>query len=133
MAAPPRITIKSLDYFKYRKLIVDGNREDYNACDKDVRSVCDDVQTIHFRDEEFDDATDRARLADVFSFYRRLVSSRRVDATDVKIKSGWWGDQKNAYSAGKIKSQSLKVNLVEKSQHWLTRQGFFSGEEGKYL
>ncbi len=39
-----RINIKNIDYFKYRKLVVDGNRDDYNACSKEVKALCDNVQ-----------------------------------------------------------------------------------------
>ena len=39
-----RINIKNIDYFKYKKLVVDANRDDYNACSKDVQNLCDSVQ-----------------------------------------------------------------------------------------
>ncbi len=62
-------------------------------------------QLLNFRDEEFDDETDRGRFAEIINLYRQILASKRIDALDMRIKSGWWGDHKNAYSAGKIKPQ----------------------------
>ncbi len=39
-----RINIRNIDYFKYKKLVIDGNRDDYNASSKEVKSLCDSVQ-----------------------------------------------------------------------------------------
>ena len=32
-----RINIKNIDYFKYKKLVIDANRDDYLSCSKEVR------------------------------------------------------------------------------------------------
>ena len=40
-----KINIKNIDYFKYRRLVIDGNRDDYAACSRDVKALCDAVQT----------------------------------------------------------------------------------------
>ena len=63
------------------------------------------MQLLNFRDEEFDDESDRCRFGEIISLYRQILASKRIDAIDMRIKSGWWGDHKNAYSAGKIKPQ----------------------------
>jgi len=102
-----KINIKNIDYFKYRRLVIDANRDDYASCSRDVRSLCDAVQTLAFRDEQFDDLTDRARFHDVCTCYRQILASKRVDPLDVRLKSGWWGEPGRAgsgYSAGTIAS-----------------------------
>ena len=63
-----RITLKTIDYYKFRKMVVDGNRDDYAVCSKDVRTLCDSVQTILFRDEEFDDVSDRMRFDEICKY-----------------------------------------------------------------
>jgi len=57
-----KINIKNIDYFKFKKMVMDGNRDDYGSCSKEVKTLCDAVQTLSFRDEEFDEHSDRARL-----------------------------------------------------------------------
>ncbi|KAK2145859.1 hypothetical protein LSH36_651g01021 [Paralvinella palmiformis] len=121
--AVPRINIKNIDYFKFKKLVIDGARDDYNSCSKEVKALCDCVQTLNFRDEEFDDVTDRARFSEICAYYRQIMASKRIEATDMRIKSGWWGDHKNAYSAGKIKASILKDLLLKKSKEWTERHG----------
>ena len=123
--AVPRINIKNIDYFKFKKLVIDGVRDDYNSCTKEVKSLCDCVQTLNFRDEEFDDVSDRSRFGEVCSYYRQILAGKRIEATDMRIKSGWWGDHKNAYSAGKIKPAVLKDLLFRKSKEWTERNGGF--------
>ena len=44
--ANPRINIKNIDYFKFKKIVIDGNRDDYAECSKDVKDFCDIVQTV---------------------------------------------------------------------------------------
>ena len=121
--ATARINIKSIDYFKFKKLIIDGNRDDYNSCSKEVKSLCDCVQTLNFRDEEFDDVMDRGRFEEICTLYKQILTSKRIDAVDMRIKSGWWGDHKNAYSAGKIKPAALKELLISKAKNWVSRHG----------
>lgn len=98
-----KINIKNIDYFKYRKLVIDGNRDDYAQCSREVKALCDAVQTLTFRDDEFDDASDRTRFDDVSVCYRQILASKRIDPVDMRLKSGWWGDAGSAgarYSAG---------------------------------
>ena len=98
-----KINIKNIDYFKYRRLVIDGNRDDYALCSRQVQSLCDAVQTLTFRDDEFDDASDQARFDDVSTCYRQILASKRIDPVDMRLKSGWWGEAGragSAYSAG---------------------------------
>ena len=39
-----RINIKNIDYFKFKKLVIDANRDDYNSSSKEVKTLCDSVQ-----------------------------------------------------------------------------------------
>ena len=107
-----KINIKNIDYFKYRKLVIDGNRDDYALCSREVKSLCDAVQTLTFRDDEFDDCSDRARFDEVSTCYRQILASKRIDPLDMRLKSGWWGEAGRAgsgYSAG-IKLSALYTN-----------------------
>ena len=121
--ATARINLKNIDYFKFKKLVVDGNRDDYSSCSKEVQSLCDCVQTLKFRDEEFDDESDRMRFAEICIYYKQILNSKRIESLDMRIKSGWWGDHKNAYSAGKIKPAALKELLISKAKAWVSRHG----------
>lgn len=118
-----RISLKNIDYFKLKKLVIDGNRDDYDSCSKEVRALCDSVQTLKFRDEEFDSDNDRSRFYEICVYYKQILMSKRIDPLDIRIKSGWWGDHKNAYSAGKLKPAVLKETLLSKAQDWYKRQG----------
>ena len=121
--AGARINLKNIDYFKFKKLVIDGNRDNYNACAPEVRAFCDDVQTLRFRDEEFDDETDRSRFAQISTYYKQILHSKRINPADVRIKSGWWGDHKDAYSAGKLKPAILRDVLLGKAKDWARRSG----------
>jgi len=103
MSTMAKINIRNMDYFKYRRLVVDGNRDDYVSCSRDVRSLCDAVQTLSFRDDMFDAASDRARCDHVCTAYRQMLASKRIDPLDVRLNSGWWGEPgraRSGYSAG---------------------------------
>ena len=39
-----RINIKNIDYFKFKKLVIDANRDDYNSSSREVKTLCDSVQ-----------------------------------------------------------------------------------------
>ena len=122
--AVPKISLKTMDYYKFRKLIIDGNRDDYETCSREVRLFCDNVATFYCRDDVFDDDTDKQRFDEICCFYRQMLSGGRVSPIDVRIKSGWWGDQKgSSYSVGKIKSSALKDLLVVKTCEWFKRKG----------
>ncbi|KAI0211080.1 hypothetical protein LSAT2_004128 [Lamellibrachia satsuma] len=116
-----RINLKTIDYFKFRKMVIDGNRDDYAACSKEVKALCDCVQTILFRDEEFDDVSDRSRFDQVCSYYKQILQNKRIDPADMRIKSGWWGDHSNAYSAGKLKASTLRATFIAKAQEWVNK------------
>lgn len=78
MATGAKINIKNIDYFKFKKIVIDGNRDDYGGCSREVKSLCDCVQTLSFRDDEFDDVSDRARFDEVISLYRYYYTCRTV-------------------------------------------------------
>lgn len=44
-----KINMKNMDYFKFKKIVIDGSRDDYESCSRDIRSLCDAVQTLSFR------------------------------------------------------------------------------------
>jgi len=44
-----KINVKNMDYFKFKKIVIDGCRDDYDSCSRDIRSLCDAVQTLSFR------------------------------------------------------------------------------------
>ena len=44
-----KIHSKNMDYFKFKKIVIDGNRDDYKSCSRDIRGLCDAVQTLSFR------------------------------------------------------------------------------------
>ena len=121
-----RIALKTIDYYKFRKLIIDGNRDEYSSCSKEVRAFCDNVQTFNFRDDEFDEEADRGRFDEICCYYRQILNGKRINPIDMRIKSGWWGDQKgaSAYSIGKIKPAVLKELLISKTKDWATRNGY---------
>ena len=39
----------------------------------------------------------------------------------MRIKSGWWGDHRNAYSAGKLKASILRSTFITKAQEWVNK------------
>lgn len=121
--ATAKINIKSIDYFKFKKIVIDGNRDDYGSCSKEVKALCDSVQTLSFRDEEFDVQSDRGRFEEVCTYYHQILQSKRIDPVDMRIKSGWWGDHRSGYSAGKIKASVLLEVLVAKTRDWAARHG----------
>ena len=44
-----KINVKNMDYFKFKKIVIDGSRDDYESCSREIRSLCDAVQTLSFR------------------------------------------------------------------------------------
>ena len=130
--ANARIQLKNMDYYKFRKLIIDGNRDEFNSCSKDVRAFCDNVMTFNFRDDEFDEEADRGRFDEICCYYRQILNGKRVEPVDMRIKSGWWGDQKGAssYSVGRIKATALKELLVSKTKDWAKRNSLTEKQIG---
>jgi hypothetical protein len=49
-----KINPKNMDYFKFKKIVVDGNRDDYESCSREIRALCDSVQTLALRCVVFD-------------------------------------------------------------------------------
>ena len=123
-----KVSFKSMDYFKYRKYIID--KDDSSTCSKEVTALCTCVQTLNMRDDKFDDGDEEwNRLETIFTSYKQILSFKKVETVDVKLKSGWWGDQKSGLSVGKIKPNMLKEILVAKCKDWYERQN----EEQKNL
>ena len=117
-----KVSFKSMDYFKFRKYIID--KDDPSSCSKDVTSLCTCVHTLNMRDDKFDEgAEENARLEEIFNSYKQILSFKRVEAVDVRLKSGWWGDQKSGLSVGKVKPTMLKEMLVNKCKDWNERHG----------
>ena len=127
--ATSRISLKTIDYFKYRNLIIDRagattSTEDFDRCGRDVQVLCDAVRRLHLRDDTFDEAAaDRDRLDEICGCYKLILEGRRVLPVDVRLKSGWWGADRNAYSAGKLRSAAIREVLVEKTRDWMARRG----------
>jgi hypothetical protein len=44
-----KINFKNMDYFKFKRIVIDGNRDDYPSCSRELRMLCDSVQTLAFR------------------------------------------------------------------------------------
>ena len=44
-----KVNVKNMDYFKFKKIVIDGSRDDYESCSREIRSLCDAVQTLSFR------------------------------------------------------------------------------------
>jgi len=44
-----KINVKNMDYFKFKKIVIDGSRDDYESCSREIRCLCDAVQTLSFR------------------------------------------------------------------------------------
>ncbi|ESO02713.1 hypothetical protein HELRODRAFT_162005 [Helobdella robusta] len=120
MSSTSKVTFKTMDYFKFRKYVIDGNRDDTSCCSKEVTSLMSAVQTLNLRDDEFD-ASDRGRFDEISTCYKQILQCRRVDSIDVRLKSGWWGEQKSGLSVGKIKPAMLLEILVAKTRDWLSR------------
>jgi len=48
-AVTAKINVKNMDYFKFKKIVIDGSRDDYESCSREIRCLCDAVQTLSFR------------------------------------------------------------------------------------
>ena len=99
--ATSKITIRSIDYHKYRSLIVErsGASDDRQRCDREVAALCDTVRLLHQRNDRFhetgngrrrDLGDDRARLDEICGWYKLMLESRRIRSVDVRLRSGWW-------------------------------------------
>ena len=118
--ATSRITIRSIDYHKFRGLVVDrtGSIDDRDRCDREMAALCDAVHRLNCRDERFDgvddprtscvndngrsfggggrrDLDDHARLGEICGWYKLILESRRVRSVDVRLRSGWWDVSSN--------------------------------------
>ena len=68
------------------------------------------------------------RFEEINSLYRQILAGKRIEALDMRLKSGWWGgggapDKGASYSAGKIKSAALLDTLLAKHRDWRSRHG----------
>ncbi|CAD5116388.1 unnamed protein product [Dimorphilus gyrociliatus] len=110
---PSRFNLKTLDYYKFRKLVIDGNRDDFNQCSEEIQKLCNDVQMLSSRNIHFDEKEDKERLQYVYNTYKEMLTAKRLDPMDVKLKSGWWGEQKGM-SVGRAKMANLRSRIVDK-------------------
>jgi len=100
--ATSRITIRTIDYHKFRSLVIERDGEELrDRCDRDVAALCDAVRRLYNRRRRFDDdccddgsTTDRdgdlARFGEICGWYKLILESRRVRPVDVRLRSGWW-------------------------------------------
>ena len=94
--ATSRISIRTIDYHKYRSLVIDrdsGGSELRQRCDRDVAALCDAVRRLYDRRQRFDDdddGRDLARFGEICGWYKLILESRRVRPLDVRLRSGWW-------------------------------------------
>ena len=101
--ATTRITIRTIDYHKFRSLVIERDSSAAAAdelrarCDGDVARLCDAVrrlydrrQRFHDDDDDDDDSGDLARFGEICGWYKLILESRRVRALDVRLRSGWW-------------------------------------------
>ena len=109
--ATSRITIRSIDYHKFRSLVIDqtGSSDDRDRCDREITALCDAVHQLNSRHDRFDDVTccngstgngrqsggrrdldDLGKLNEICGWYKLILESRRVRCVDVKLRSGWW-------------------------------------------
>jgi len=107
--ATSRITIRTIDYHKYRSLVIerDGVGDELRErCDRDVSALCDAVRRLYDRRERFDDELydgescagpstgrgrrDLARFGEICGWYKLILENRRVRSVDVRLRSCWW-------------------------------------------
>lgn len=100
--ATSRITIRTIDYHKFRSLVIerDGIGDELRErCDRDVSAMCDAVRRLYDRRERFSDdcdgsgtsrGGDLARFGEICGWYKLILESRRVRPVDVRLRSGWW-------------------------------------------
>ena len=100
--ATSRITIRTIDYHKFRSLVIerDGVGEELRQrCDGDVTALCDAVQRLYDRRERFNDddddcrgpaGRDLARFGEICGWYKLILENRRVRSVDVRLRSCWW-------------------------------------------
>ena len=99
--ATSRVTIRTLDYHKFRSLLVDRDvpAELRDRCDRDLATLCDAVRLVYDRrrrfhddcdDDDGGDGGDLARLGEICGRYKLILENRRVRPVDVRLCSGWW-------------------------------------------
>ena len=123
MATARNITFKNLDYFKFRKIIVDLNSDDYDACSKDIKQLYDSASSFSSRNVTFNENRGFENCQTIIRLYKEVLAAGRIDGATMRVKSGWWGEQKNAYQAGKVKTAILKEVLCSKSKEWYLKTG----------
>jgi len=105
--ATSRITLRTIDYHKFRSLVIenDGVGEELRErCDRDVTALCDAVRRLYDRQDRFDDdyhddcggsgtsrgGRDLARFGEICGWYKLILENRRVRSVDVRLRSCWW-------------------------------------------
>jgi len=100
--ATSRITIRTIDYHKFRSLVIerDGVGDELRQrCDRDIGALCDAVQRLYDRRDRFDDdhddrcaasGRDLARFGEICGWYKLILENRRVRSLDVRLRSCWW-------------------------------------------
>jgi len=107
--ATSRITIRTIDYHKFRSLVIERDDDLRDRCDRDVAALCDAVRRLYGRRERFDaddndadgtgpaaartcrgDRRDLARLGEICGWYKLILENRQVRTVDVRLRSGWW-------------------------------------------
>ena len=100
--ATSRITIRTIDYHKFRSLVIERAGVDdelRQRCDRDIGALCDAVRRLYDRRERFDDdyddrcgasGRDLARFGEICGWYKLILENRRVRAVDVRLRSCWW-------------------------------------------
>lgn len=116
-----KISLRTIDYFKFKNLVIDRSTDDCERCSREVQTLCEGVARLNSRNETFDPGSDRQRLDEVCGYYKLILENRKVIPLDVRLKSGWWGSDRNAYSAGKLKAAALKETLLQKTRDWASK------------
>jgi len=100
--ATSRITIKTIDYHKFRSLVIDRDdvgEELLQRCNRDIAALCDAVRRLYDRRERFDGdddcggsgtSRDLARFGEICGWYKLILENRRVRSVDVRLRSCWW-------------------------------------------
>jgi len=101
--ATTRINVRTIDYHKFRSLVIDRDgfgQQLVDRCDRDVAALCDAVRCLYDRQKRFDDdcggsktsrgGRDRARFGEICGWYKLILENRRVRSVDVRLRSSWW-------------------------------------------
>ena len=113
LTTKPKIALRSIDYLKFKNLIIDRSPDDLDRCNRDILNFCEAVRRLYLRDQNFEVDSDRERLDDICGYYKLILEQRKILPVDIRIRSGWWGCEKNAFAAGKLKASALKATIFK--------------------